>query len=146
MSNVRRSKTFETKRRREESLDRVTDKLHALVWVLGDALLLYATDFVRVCTEDERVNRPAFNVGVVGVGVFAFLMVYATLWVPYVKRITLDIQIYSPRLIPVATAFGVLASLSFMIGLWPIYGLFTPFILGANFFSFIMLAHFLPPI
>lgn len=34
----------------------------------------------------------------------------------------------------------------FIVGLWPIFGLFTPVILSINFFSAIMATHFLPAI
>lgn len=87
-----------------------------------------------------------FNIGIVALVVFAVLILYASIYLPYVRKISIDVQIYAPRLIPVATVFGCIASLGFMFGLWPIFGFFTPIILSINFFAFIMVSHFLPAI
>ena len=132
--------------KRNANIEAVSNKLHALVWIATDAVLLYATDFFYKCFHDDRVNRAAFNLGVVSLVVFSVLILYASLWLPYVKKVTIDVQIYAPRLIPVATVFGVIASFAFMIGLWPVFGFFTPIILSINFFAFIMISHFLPAI
>lgn len=136
----------ERRRRKQESIENLNNKIHAFFWVVADILLLYATDFWNVCFNDDRLNRSFFNLGIVCSGVFTCLILYAAVWLPYVKRVTLDIQVYAPRLIPASTAFGVLASLGYIIGLWPVYGLFTPIILCVNFFSLIMATHFLPAI
>lgn len=132
--------------KRNANIEAASNKLHALMWIAADATLLYATDFFKKCFQDDRVNRAAFNLGVVSLVVFAVLILYASIWLPYVKRVTIDVQIYAPRLIPVATVFGSIASLGFMIGLWPVFGFFTPIILSINFFAFIMVSHFLPAI
>lgn len=47
----------QSKRRRSQLADRISNKLHALFWVVVGATVVYRTDFVRVLMEDERVNR-----------------------------------------------------------------------------------------
>ena len=136
----------EERKRRKENVEQVSNKIHAFLWIVADILLLYLTDFWNVCVGDDRVNRTAFNLGVVCLGVFSCLICYAAIWMPYVKHVNMDVQLYAPRLIPTASIFGVLASISFLVGLWPVFGIFTPIILTINFFSLIMTAHFLPAI
>ena len=130
--------------KRNANIEAAANKLHALIWIATDVVLLYATDFFSKCFHDDRVNRAAFNLGIISLVVFTVLILYASIWLPYVKKVTIDVQIYAPRLIPVATVFGVIASLGFIIGLWPVFGFFTPVILSINFFAFIMVSHFLP--
>ena len=63
---------------------------------------------------------------------------------PKVLGKDLDWNISSPRAIPIATGLGVLMGFSFIFGLWPVFGLLTPFIIGINFLAFIMSMHFVP--
>jgi hypothetical protein len=47
----------EVKKQRAERIDRITAKLHALLWVgLSIGLLIY-TNLLKVAYSDERVNR-----------------------------------------------------------------------------------------
>lgn len=47
----------QSKRRRSQLADRISNKLHALFWVVVGVAVVYHTDFVRVLVEDERVDR-----------------------------------------------------------------------------------------
>jgi hypothetical protein len=38
------------------------------------------------------------------------IMVYLTLWLPLVKKVTMPWNVYCPRAIPAATALGVLCA------------------------------------
>lgn len=46
-----------SKRRRSQLADRISNKLHALFWVVVGATVVGRTDFLRVLMEDERVDR-----------------------------------------------------------------------------------------
>lgn len=47
----------QSKRRRSQLADRISNKLHALFWALVGVTVVYRTDFIRVLMEDERVDR-----------------------------------------------------------------------------------------
>ncbi len=47
----------QSKRRRSQLADRISNKLHALFWAVVGVTVVYRTDFVRVLMEDKRVDR-----------------------------------------------------------------------------------------
>eukprot|EP00591_Stephanopyxis_turris_P015977 CAMPEP_0195535238 /NCGR_PEP_ID=MMETSP0794_2-20130614/43894_1 /TAXON_ID=515487 /ORGANISM="Stephanopyxis turris, Strain CCMP 815" /LENGTH=62 /DNA_ID=CAMNT_0040668321 /DNA_START=8 /DNA_END=193 /DNA_ORIENTATION=- len=58
------------------------------------------------------------------------MTLYAIVWLPYVKKVQYDVEVVSPRFYPVLAVVFCLQGLCFCVGLWPIYGLFTPAVLG----------------
>lgn len=79
-------------------------------------------------------------------GVNLCITAYLAVYLPYIRRIHLEWSVYCPRMIPTATIVGVLAALAFVAAFWPVWGLFTPGLLGLFFIGALMTAHFLPPI
>lgn len=47
----------QSKRRRSQLADRISNKLHALLWAVVGVIVAYRTDFIRVLMEDDRVDR-----------------------------------------------------------------------------------------
>lgn len=72
------------------------------------------------------------------------IIIYATLWLPLVLKVTVPIDIYSPKIIPISTAIGVLCVIFLMVAFWPIWGLLTPFLVMFLLFGFLFSAHFIP--
>ncbi|EQC24948.1 hypothetical protein SDRG_17166 [Saprolegnia diclina VS20] len=122
----------------------LSTKLHALLWVAGACLLAYYLDVVRVALRDPRVHRLYFNIGVASAGVNGCITAYLALWLPYVRKVDLEWSVYCPRMIPTATVVGLVGALGFILGLWPVWGFFTPGILFVLFLGMLMMAHFLP--
>lgn len=46
-----------SKRRRTQLAEKISNKLHALLWAVVGITVAVQTDFVRVLLGDERVNR-----------------------------------------------------------------------------------------
>ena len=134
--------------RRKELVENHFNKIQAFLWVLTSFLICYYTDFFRILVEDSRVNRFWFNIGLVCLGIDVVIFIYISYilpcFTPKVLGKDLDWNISSPRAIPIATGLGVLMGFSFIFGLWPVFGLLTPFIIGINFLAFIMSMHFVP--
>ena len=51
------SEAEHSKRRRSQLAERISNKLHALLWIIVGIAVAYRTDFIRVLLEDDRVNR-----------------------------------------------------------------------------------------
>ncbi|KAG9404569.1 hypothetical protein AC1031_004772 [Aphanomyces cochlioides] len=137
------------KRMQEKAVSRaewVSTKIHAFLWIVGAASLAYFLDVFRVAFRDARVHRIYFNIGLVCFGINCCITMYLAVWLPYVKKIDLEWSVYCPRMIPTATVVGLLCALMFTIGLWPVWGFFTPGILFVLFLGALMTAHFLPSI
>jgi len=134
----------EAKKRRAELVDKINTKIHALFWVISSGSVMYYTDFLRVLFEDRRVNRPYFNLSLVCFGINCCLMFYLTIWLPYIKKITLSWNVYCPRVIPTMTIVGILCGFLAIVSLWPVWGFLTPFILGLTFLGMFFALHFIP--
>jgi hypothetical protein len=181
----------ELRRRRRETIERINTKIHAFFWVLAAALTVYYTRIWEVVWSDPRIlgcvppglhtyHTPSqssitlllvlcsifVDVGLISIGIVLTIMLYLTVYLPRIARITVDWDVYDPRMIPAATAAGVASIVwyvhelsasgipssarkpvyccSFLIGLWPVYGLLTPAILAILFMGSIMSLHFIP--
>ena len=89
--------------------------------------------------------RGFFQIALVCTGVMICITAYLAIYLPYVKRIQLEWGVHYPKVISVATITGIVAGLSYICALWPVWGLFTPGLLGLLFIGTLMIAHFLPP-
>lgn len=47
----------DVKKKRADNIERITAKLHALIWIVLSAILMYYTDIIQIGLTDERVNR-----------------------------------------------------------------------------------------
>jgi predicted membrane channel-forming protein YqfA (hemolysin III family) len=56
----------ERKKKRTEKMDRINNKIHAVMWVAAMCFTVYHTDFFRVLFESPLVNRYSGSVFVVG--------------------------------------------------------------------------------
>ena len=72
------------------------------------------------------------------------LCFYLTVWLPHVQRIDLEWNVYCPRVIPTMTVLGLTCGFSLIRGLWPVWGLLTPLILGLVAMACLMSLHFIP--
>ena len=119
--------------------------MHAVLWVIAAGLTFYYADVAKVVLGgDARIRRVWYIIGVLCFGVCSSIILYMAVWVPRVLGIHLEPNVYSPNMLPIAAVFGVVSAIALNVGLWPVYGLLTPFILGVLWFGGIMCAHFLP--
>lgn len=134
----------ENKRRRRERIECIDTKIKALMWLVGDALMLWATDFFPTVLYDDRCSEFFLNVAFVSLGIFATLILYSAVWLKYVQGVQEEVEVVAPRVMPAATLFFVVQGFAFTIGLWPAFGLLTPVILVVNFLGFLNFFHFVP--
>eukprot|EP00554_Chaetoceros_debilis_P002766 CAMPEP_0194085680 /NCGR_PEP_ID=MMETSP0149-20130528/18391_1 /TAXON_ID=122233 /ORGANISM="Chaetoceros debilis, Strain MM31A-1" /LENGTH=177 /DNA_ID=CAMNT_0038768619 /DNA_START=96 /DNA_END=629 /DNA_ORIENTATION=+ len=125
---------------------RISDKIHAAVWVLFALFVAQYTDVPRVLLSDPRPVRPLLHAAIGQLAVNFILMLYLGLFLPHVKGIR-DSQawsIYCPRIIPIMTLNGIVCSFLLTRSLWPIWGFLTPFILGVEAMGLLFSMHFIP--
>ncbi len=133
-------------RRKRRSLlaDLYATRLHAALWVSGAGAAAYWSDLWNVVRSDVNVSRGWLNAGLTLFVVSAALVLYMALWVPRVLKVDLDPAVYSPWMLPATAAISCLCGLCLVVGLWPVYGLLTPALLGLLWVGSLMSAHFLP--
>lgn len=47
----------DVKKTRADRIERITAKLHALIWIAASVAILFYTDIIQVAIEDPKVNR-----------------------------------------------------------------------------------------
>ncbi len=72
------------------------------------------------------------------------IMLYLTLWLPCVLKVTAPWEVYCPNMIPAATALGVGAVVFSVIAFWPIWGLLTPLLVLVLLMGLLFSTHFIP--
>ena len=132
------------KKKRGERIDRITAKLHALVWVVLSISIILYTNLLNVAYSDERVNRYSLNFAVVCFVANMGIVLYLTLYLPLVLKVTAPWEIYCPHLIPISTVLGLLVVFLLVVAFYPIYGMLTPLIIGILLMGFLFSSHFLP--
>mmetsp|Transcript_454 Transcript_454/g.867 ORF Transcript_454/g.867 Transcript_454/m.867 type:complete len:180 (-) Transcript_454:172-711(-) len=138
--------------------ERISDKLHALAWVvLAYGVSSYTHLFHKMFTDD-RIIRPIFHIAL---GLFLMnvvLTLYLTVYLPY-KFPDLSSpsskskasasspafwDVYCPRVIPFMTASGVFGSFLLVRACFPVWGFSTPLILGIVALGMFFSLHFIP--
>jgi hypothetical protein len=72
------------------------------------------------------------------------IIIYLTIWLPYIKKITIPWDIYCPNMIPISTALTLATILLSMITFWPVWGFLTPIIIFVLLLGLIFSLHFIP--
>jgi hypothetical protein len=129
---------------RRRSVDVVANKLHAAFWVGLAVFAVVYTQLWDVVLFDERVSRGWFNGGLVFLAVQVGLVFYLTVWLRYVRGITMEWEAYCPRVLNASIWTGAVAFLLFCVALWPVFGLLTAPLLLLIIMGLIMLTHFMP--
>lgn len=161
----------DVKKKRADRIERITAKLHALIWIAASAALILYTNIFHMALTDTRVNRyvskTAFNdssikrsihellillnshrislhAGVICFAANMGVVLYLTIWLPLIMKITVPWEIYCPHLIPISTTLGLLSVMLFMIAFWPVFGMLSPLIITILLMGFLFSTHFIP--
>jgi hypothetical protein len=138
------TESFKAREARKElwvgRLSYLLNRVYALGWVLATMFVVYYSNFFLVIWENEYVNSLFFTIALISFGIFASMTLYAAF---VIKNID-DIEITSPRVIPVATLFGFICFNSSMIAFWPVWGWYTPLMLFTMLMGYVMVGSFMP--
>ena len=128
------------KRKWVSRLNYMTDRIHAIGWILATIFVIYYSNFFLVIWENEKVNSIFFSIALIAFGIFSSMTIYASF---VIKNID-DIEVTTPRLIPVASTVGFLCFLSSVIAFWPVWGWYTPAMLLTMLMGYLMAGSFMP--
>ncbi|XP_074643110.1 transmembrane protein 128-like [Tubulanus polymorphus] len=117
-----------------------------MCWFVSAAVVFYLTDFYAAIMYDERVDRFWFNVGVFFIAVNVCIATFLIGWLTFIKKVsTDDWEQLHPMAIPIASASFCFGSVFLILGLWPLWGFLTPFIMATLFMGFIVIVMLIPP-
>lgn len=134
------------KRKREltETVDRLLTKVQALAWVVLAGCVWHFAGVRGAALDAERSNIIFLGLGLAACAIVFSIFFYLAVYLPHIARLRVDWSVYAPNAIPTATAAGLVAFFSFIIGLWPAYRLTTPLVVAALFMGAVMSTHFMP--
>ncbi|XP_045190761.2 transmembrane protein 128-like [Mercenaria mercenaria] len=116
-----------------------------ICWLIASLGVFYYTDFYRAILYDQRINRLWFNIGALSVGANVSIAIFLIVYLSFIKKVSSDDwERKYPALIPIATAAFVVGGIFLTVGLWPVWGPFTPIILFVLFMGFVVTVAMLP--
>lgn len=135
--------------------ERISIKLHAFLWVIVAYALASYTQLFHTVYTDERILRPSLYISLCTFTLNVMLILYLTIYLPY-KFPTSDNkytthasspkfwEAYCPSVIPIITVSSVVGSLFLSRACYPIWGFFTPLLLGVVGLGIAFSLHFIP--
>jgi hypothetical protein len=98
----------EARRKRKQTIERLSNKMHAAMWVIAAALVLYYTRLPSlVFASDSKALGWAIDLGFVSLGVALAIAFYCIVWIRIVQGIDLDWAVVAPGMVPAATISGI---------------------------------------
>jgi len=131
-------------KRREDRIEYITEKVHSAFWVGISIFIVWYTDLIDKALFSDELDRFSLNIAVLCFVTSTSLMLWATVYLPYTQNPPIPIHLYSPNLVPVATALGLFCLIFSILALWPLYGLLAPIMVLVLTFGVLMSTHFLP--
>ena len=125
-------------------VERISTKLQAALWVGGAAALFLKGGVYEVASDPARSNPAFVYLGLAALGLLAALTLYAVVWVPRVHGSEWGVEVVAPGVKETAALAMVVALLSFVVGLWPGFGLLTALVVPFLAMGCLMATHFIP--
>lgn len=100
-------------------------------------MCLYYTNFFYQLFHSPKIFEPFFTISMVCYTVIIVLTLYISFVLPHLYKVE-SVEEYNPKLIRVATVFGVIAVVTLLIAIWPVWGwtsLLIFFFLWKGFFE-----------
>lgn len=134
--------------------ERISDKIHALAWVVVAIFTASYTHFFPKLFADERIIRPIFNVSMALFAINIILTLYLTIYLPckFPKSPTFNVKasspefwgVYCPRVIPIMIFNCVMGSFLMVRACVGIWGFLTPLIIAVIAMGMFFSLHFIP--
>lgn len=117
-----------------------------VAWVATASIVIKLSNTPSVFLSDERVIRPLLHAALVLVGINTLLVLYLAIYLPKIKGIqdSSGWDVYCPRVVPSMTIFGAVAAILLIRCTWPVWGVLSPLILGAEALGALFALHFVP--
>jgi hypothetical protein len=128
--------------------ERLKEKLVALCWVIAAILIARYTKLYPVLFHPS--TSPVYqSLVMAALGCFAtiiLLLVYLVLYLPYAKGLTDSSAwpVYCPRVVPSIILLSVLGMILLIRACWPLWGCFSPLVLGTQVMGAMFSLHFVP--
>lgn len=127
----------------EQLGDKILYYFKSAFWVGLAVMAVYYSNFFHNLFKNPKINEIFFQISMAGYTMIVMLILYSSIVLPYIYKIK-SIEEYNPKLIPVGAVVGVIAVISLLIAIWPVWGFTSLLIFVALWKGFFSLTAFLP--
>lgn len=123
-------------------------------WVIAAYIIAAYTRLFHTIYTDDRIIRSILVIAIILFSINAVLIMYLTVYLPYKFPISdkhkvsasspAFWEVYCPKVIPTMTACGVVGSFLLVRACFPIWGFFSPALLGVVALGLFFSLHFIP--
>jgi hypothetical protein len=117
--------------------------LKSTIWIGVAIAVIYYSNFFHHLFRNPKVNPLFFEISMAGYTIIILLILYTTFILPVFYGVN-DIEEYNPKLIPIGAVSGVIAVISLLIAIWPVWGFSSILIFLSLWKGFFGMSVFLP--
>ncbi len=123
--------------------DKILSYLKSAFWVaLGIGALFYS-NFFHHLFRNPKISPMFFEICIAAYTIIILLILYITFILPVFFDVK-DVEEYNPKLIPIGAVTGVVAVVSLLIAIWPVWGWTSLVLFICLWKGFFGLSMFLP--
>lgn len=123
--------------------DKILAYIKSAIFVGIAIAVIYYSNFFHHLFTNPKVNPLFFEICVAAYTIIILLILYISFILPVFFGVK-DIEEYNPKLIPIGAVTGVVAVVSLLIAIWPVWGWTSLLIFLSLWKGFFGLSIFLP--
>ena len=134
--------------------ERISDKIHAFVWVVVAVCTASYTHFFPTLFADDRIMRPIFNISMALFSINVILTFYLTIYLPckFPRSSTFNVcasspefwGAYCPRVVPIMIFNSIIGSFLMVRACVGVWGFLTPLVIAVVAMGMFFSLHFIP--
>nr|XP_033805118.1 transmembrane protein 128 [Geotrypetes seraphini]XP_033805128.1 transmembrane protein 128 [Geotrypetes seraphini]XP_033805138.1 transmembrane protein 128 [Geotrypetes seraphini] len=125
----------EDRKKNEKPLPRVN--VHSVFWILASIVLTYYVEFFKAVKECIQEGSSSFLLGSVLCIMCLSVALYCVIYLEWYCGIG-DYDTKYPALVPITIITFIAAAVCYNITFWPVWSVFTPFLLFTQFMGMVM--------
>lgn len=123
--------------------DKILSYVKSAIFVAIAVAVIYYSNFFHHLFNNPKVNHLFFQICAAAYTIIVLLIIYITFVLPVFFGVK-DIEEYNPKLIPIGAVTGVVAVVSLLIAIWPVWGWTSILIFLSLWKGFFAMSAFLP--
>lgn len=123
--------------------DKILDYIKSAIWIAIAGAVIYYSNFFHHLFNNQKINPLFFEICVAAYVISILLVIYISLILPVFFGVN-QVEQYNPKLIPIGAVVGVVAVISLLVAIWPVWGFSSLLIFICIWKGFFGLAIFLP--
>ena len=119
--------------------------VHSIFWIACALFVVKYSDLIRVIRLDDRIHLPMLYISLVCWCCVLSIVFFLSFWLPCCRkeRVT-DYNITHPEHIKATLFLTIVSFITFIIGIWPVWGWMSILMASLILMGLIMIPNFIP--